>query len=143
MSCYLDTSALAKWYLPEAGSQDFEQFVQNAASLVISRLVTLELRCLLARRQRAEQIDRRTADDAYQLFLGDVAKGYVTVVPVPDERYAEALAIIQRVEPVAPRTLDALHLAAAEAAGCARIATADHVMNEAGQILGFEVLLFG
>jgi uncharacterized protein len=54
--CYIDTSALAKWYLEEPGSDEFEEFVNSIAERRISRLVTVELRRLLARRRRAGEV---------------------------------------------------------------------------------------
>ena len=53
MSCYIDTSALAKWYLNEPRSQDFESYIRSQRGALISRLTVMELRCLLARRRRA------------------------------------------------------------------------------------------
>src|SRR3712207_7341482 len=52
-----------------------------------------------------------------------VAAGYVRVEPVPDARLLKALELIERISEVPLRTLDALHLAAAEAAGATTVAT--------------------
>lgn len=52
MGPYLDTSALAKWYLNEPFSEKFEAFIQEYSTAAISRLTVVELRCLLARRRR-------------------------------------------------------------------------------------------
>jgi hypothetical protein len=49
---YLDTSALAKWYLSEPFSEAFEEFIQEQETAAISRLTVVEFRCLLARRRR-------------------------------------------------------------------------------------------
>ena len=49
---YLDTSALAKWYLNEAGSEAFVAFLQGLGAAVISSLTVTEMRCLLSRRRR-------------------------------------------------------------------------------------------
>lgn len=49
---YLDTSALAKWYLNEAGSEAFVTFLQGLDSAVISSLTQTEMRSLLSRRRR-------------------------------------------------------------------------------------------
>lgn len=38
MLVYIDTSALAKWYLNEPRSEDFEAFIRQQASAAISRL---------------------------------------------------------------------------------------------------------
>ena len=58
---YVDTSALAKWYLPEEGSEKLAQWIQQQEDTCISSLTMTELRCLLARRRRmglltAEQV---------------------------------------------------------------------------------------
>jgi len=41
---YLDTSALAKWYLNEAGSEAVVEFLQGLDSAVISSLSVTEMR---------------------------------------------------------------------------------------------------
>jgi len=50
---YLDTSALAKWFLNEPGSEVFVAFLQGLGSAVISSLTVTEMRSLLSRRRRA------------------------------------------------------------------------------------------
>jgi uncharacterized protein len=62
---YIDTSALAKWYLPEPGSDAFVDFVPGQERAAISRLTTVELRCLLARRRRAGDITAQHERDAW------------------------------------------------------------------------------
>ncbi|MDM8560842.1 type II toxin-antitoxin system VapC family toxin [Candidatus Parabeggiatoa sp. HSG14] len=49
---YLDTSALAKWYLNEAHSHEFSNWIQKQEDTHISSLTITEFRCLLARRRR-------------------------------------------------------------------------------------------
>jgi uncharacterized protein with PIN domain len=60
---YLDTGALAKWYLNEPFSEQFEAFIQEQPSAAISRLTVVEFRCLLARRRRAGEITKTTRDE--------------------------------------------------------------------------------
>jgi hypothetical protein len=54
---HLDTSALAKRYLDEAGSSAVDDFLGRRPRALISRLGVVELRCLLRRRRRAREID--------------------------------------------------------------------------------------
>jgi hypothetical protein len=54
---YIDTSALAKRYIDEAGSEDIDAFLGRWPRVLISRLVVLEFRCVLQRRRRAAEID--------------------------------------------------------------------------------------
>jgi predicted nucleic acid-binding protein len=45
---YLDTSALAKWYLNEENSDVFVEFIQNISLAVVSHLTITEMRSLLS-----------------------------------------------------------------------------------------------
>lgn len=141
--CYVDTSALAKWYLPEAGAERFAQFIVALDEALISRLTVVELRCLLGRRCRSGQLREEERDAAYRRFNEQVAHGYIDVVAVSDSRFGEALRLIEVLDASPLRTLDALHLAAARAASADGLATADRVMAEAGHELGIQVAYFG
>lgn len=142
MTCYLDTSALAKWYIFEAGSHAFASFVAEQAGLWISRLCMVELKCLLARRRRAGIIDNLYESRAFQRFLEQLSSGHLTMFVNSDEHLSGALRLIETSD--APlRTLDAIHLATADALGCTRLATGDHVMRAAAAQIGMEVVFFG
>jgi predicted nucleic acid-binding protein len=141
--CCLDTSALAKWYLEEPGSSAFEAFVNRTPDRTISRLVMVELRCLLARRRRASEIGSDHEASAWATFTAHAAGGVLAVEPVPDLRLHEARELIEVLPEIPLRTLDALHLAAAVAVGAATLATADPVMRRAAEALGLEVAFFG
>jgi len=54
---YFDTSALAKWYLNEARSDEVESYIQEQGPVHMSDLTVVEMRCLLARRRRERSID--------------------------------------------------------------------------------------
>ncbi len=49
---YFDTSALAKWYLNEAKSDDVEKYIQENGPVAISEITLVEMRSLLARIRR-------------------------------------------------------------------------------------------
>jgi len=55
---YIDTSALAKWYLNEDRSADVEAFLTKTGPAAVSTLTLVEMRSLLARRRR---VDARSA----------------------------------------------------------------------------------
>ena len=143
MIAYLDTSALAKWYIAETGSEAFAEFIADVPDAVTCRLTVVELRCLLARRRRAGLLATEVEAFAYRRFTEQVAAGYVRVEPVSDARLLEALELIERISEVPLRTLDALHLAAAEAAGATTVATADAVLRRAAEAVGMGVAFFG
>ena len=69
---YIDTSALAKWYLPEAGSEDFSEWMQSQDDTCISSLTVTEFRCLLARRRRMEMLSALEVQQLYAKFKQDI-----------------------------------------------------------------------
>lgn len=142
MGPYLDTSALAKWYLNEPLSEQFEAFIREQSSAAISRLTVVEFRCLLARRRRAGEITKSVESRVYASFEQDVGAGFLQVYPVADEYLIAALSLITRLGRYPLRTLDALHLAIAQGIHCRRLATADKTMADAGRAIGLGVTRF-
>jgi predicted nucleic acid-binding protein len=141
-STYVDTSALAKWYLNEARSDDVEAFIRARRSIAISRLTVVELRCLLARRRRNKEIDRRIERAVLEAFEGDTRQGFVAVHPLEDRHAVAAYGLLTRLARHPVRTLDALHLAIALESGAKVRATADAVMVAAATALGMVVKRF-
>jgi predicted nucleic acid-binding protein len=79
---YVDTSALAKRYINEAGSEEIDAFLGRWPRVLISRLVVLELRCVLQRRRRAGEIGAAyeraaMADDGSACRRGARARGTI------------------------------------------------------------------
>lgn len=142
MGPYLDTSALAKWYLNEPFSLEFEAFIQAHSTAAISRLTVVEFRCLLARRRRAGEITKAIESRVYAWFEKDVGAGSLQVYPVADEHLIAALGLIARLGRYPLRTLDALHLAIAQGIHCRQLATADKTMADAGKAAGLDVARF-
>jgi uncharacterized protein len=139
---YLDTSALAKWYLNEPFAEQFEAFIQGQPAAAISRLTVVEFRCLLARRRRAREITKTIEARVYASFEQDIGAGFLLVHPVADEHLIEALSLVTRLGRYPLRTLDALHLAIAQGIHCRRLATADKTMAAAGKAVGLAVVRF-
>jgi hypothetical protein len=142
-NCYLDTSALAKWYVNEPQSEQFERFIRDLSHAVISRLTACEMRCLLARRRRAGDIDRDYEQRAYSCFVQDIAAGHLIIHSCRDVHLVEAVNLIDQLAPIPLRTLDAIHLALAMDAGVEAIATADNIMAQAASELELTVHFFG
>ena len=143
MTAYLDTSALAKWYVAEPESERFEVWLSETADAVISRLTIVEMRCLLARRRRSGALTPALESRAYGRFMEQLAAGQFRLLPMTDSLPGDALSLIERLPSVPLRTLDALHLAAARLAAATIVATADLVMREAATALGLKVEFFG
>lgn len=140
---YVDTSALAKWYLPEPGSDAFVDFIRRQDRAAISRLTTVELRCLLARRRRAGDITLQHERDAWMTFEDDIRAGHLHVEALSDAHAIAARDLLDRLQGLPVRTLDALHLAIARSLAVQVIATADRVMARAAEALGMTTTMFG
>jgi uncharacterized protein len=140
---YVDTSALAKYYLQESGSADFEGFIRSDVIPQVSRLVLVEFRCLVARRARAGMIGAQAQSRILTIFFAHLAQGLWRVEPLDDGDLVEAGDLIDRLREHPLRTLDAIHLAAAKRSGAPQLATGDRVMAAAAKSLGLAPLLFG
>lgn len=98
--------------------------------------------CLLARRRRAGEVTRSIEARGHATFEKDVGAGFLQVYPAADEHLIAALNLIERLGRYPLRTLDALHLAIADANDCRRLATADRTMADAAKALGFDIARF-
>jgi predicted nucleic acid-binding protein len=125
---YLDTSAVAKWYLNESGSQEFVNYLQGLDSAVISSLTRTEMRSLLSLRRRIGDLTTELESELFAAFQEDIDRGWLQLYPIEDARFAEASNLISRHPKHPLRSLDALHLAQAVHIGTEQIATADEVM---------------
>jgi hypothetical protein len=142
MTTYIDTSALAKWYLNEPFSDEFEAFIQSHAMADISRLTVVEFRCLIARRRRAGDFGKAIESRVFAAFERDIGNGFLRVHPIADQYFVVALGLIDQLVRLPLRTLDAVHLAIAKGLELERVATADRIMANAARALGLDVVRF-
>ncbi len=140
---YLDTSALAKWYLNEIGSDEVEAYLLREAPVAISTLTVVEMRCLLARRRRVAEIDPMLEMRIFATFEEDMRAGHLVRHPVEDAMVGAAPGLIAAAADHPLRSLDALHLAIAIGLGATTVATADRVMAGAAESLDLQVKRFG
>lgn len=140
---YLDTSALAKWYLPESGSDSFSDWMQEQTETCISSLTLTEFRCLLARKQRMQLLNPLQVQEVYAQFQEDIRTGQLFRYSVLDDHFLNAELLIEKLPSFALRTMDALHLSIARDIGVEMLATADIVMEKAARLLEMEVIFFG
>lgn len=141
-SVYLDTSALAKWYLNEDRSEEVEAFLGESLPVCISVLTKLEMRSLLARRRREDSISALTEGRAFSVFEGDIVAGHLILLPQRVEHFLLAESLIGALPGIPLRSLDALHLGAIQGEGIRALATADRVMAQAAAALGLECHTF-
>lgn len=139
---YIDTSALAKWYMNEAGSDAFSAYIQTLDIAIISTLTRTEMRSLLARRRRMGDLDAGLEPVLYAAFQDDISSGHLQLYAVANECFDEAANLLTLYPEQPLRTLDALHLAVARHYGIDALATADTVMANAATAMGFAVQTF-
>jgi len=139
---YFDTSALAKWYLNEAKSDDVEQYIQENGPVAISEITLVEMRGLLARRRRERNIDANLEMKIFATFEEDIRRNYLACHPLPKGLAAGAVNLLSAYPEIPLRTLDALHLVICLEIQAQVLATADRVMIAGGKAAGFSVVRF-
>jgi predicted nucleic acid-binding protein len=139
---YVDTSALAKWYLNEARSEDVAEYLVEQSSLVISRLTVVEFQCLLARRRRAKELVPRMEQKVLSTFEQQIRDGFISVYPLDDRHAVDAAQLLTTLHNHPLRTLDALHLAIARSLELQILVTADRVLATAAAAVGLQTVRF-
>jgi hypothetical protein len=139
---YFDTSALAKWYISEAHSDDVEEYLQKHGPVAISDLTIVEMRCLLARRRRDKSITSQIETEAFATFQEDIRRRFLTCHPSPEGLAAGTINLIALLPDVPIRTLDAMHLMIAKEISATELVTADRTMADGTEALGIKVIRF-
>ena len=142
MPIYVDTSALAKRYVLERGSDAFDAFLQSCEDdCVISPLGTTEFESVLQRLRRQGHIDTAFARRARADFLADLHGALWEVRAFSIGSFSQAAELMRSLDiPLA--TLDALHLASALDFGCDAFATGDRQLSKAASKRGLTVYDF-
>ena len=102
---YIDTSALAKRYLNEAGSAEIGGYPASRERVFISRLTIVELHCVFARRRRNHEVTSEHEQQALIAVAEDVSLGFFQVQPLDEAAFVVAIEHIKRLRHVALRTL--------------------------------------
>ena len=136
MTLYLDTSALVKLYVAEAGSAEVAAAVNRAAAVCSSRVAYPEARAALARRQRERGLTAAALRRAVAALDRDLSSYVIVELRAGVAQRAGVLAERHRL-----RGFDAIHLASAlelkELLGSApRFLTFDARQAEAAALVG-------
>ncbi len=142
VSVYIDTSALAKWYLNEENSEQFVKYIKSVHRAIISSLTITEMRSLLSRRRRMQELDYSLETQIFATFLMDIDQGFLVVEPIQNHYFEEATHLISNLHDVPLRTLDALHLTVMMHQHIKTLATADQAMITAAKMLKLDVKSF-
>ena len=144
---FLDTSALAKRYLPETGSSWLLSILDDpTCSVAISAVASVELASALAGAGRRGEITTEQQDTQYRQFIADA--GELDVLDVSKELLARSSDLLLGAGAVALRSLDAIQLASAiwwserlnaNNMGRGVFVVADRRLREAASALGLPV----
>ncbi len=108
MKTLFDSSAFAKRYVREAGSQEVDSLCQKTSVLALSVLCLPEIVSALNRRVREKRLSRRDYRTARNRLLEDVADALI--INLTPEVIARSTLLL---ETNALRAMDALHVASA------------------------------
>ena len=131
MILYLDTSALVKLYVAEAGSTTVRSAVASASQVATSRVAYPEARSALARRHREGGLDAHTLHRLVADLERDLAACVVVEVSPEIAALAGSLAELH-----ALRGFDALHVASAVRLGALAAAPVQFLSFDARQVDG-------
>jgi uncharacterized protein len=137
---YVDSSALAKLYVPEPESDTLETFLRGRRDLMISELAITEVLSAVARRRREGML---TADQAFEIrdaLLADADSGSFHRLDMSPVVHREAERLMFHIESVALRTLDALHVALALLGSATHVVTYDARMRAAALYAGLKAV---
>jgi uncharacterized protein len=134
---YCDTSALLKLYLPEPGSDVFNEVVEDRDDVFVSDLAVTEIISAVARRLRQGSLGREAARRLQHAILGRLDEGVYHRVELTREVHRRAEVFLLSLPETPLRAADALHLALATSARAASLASFDARLAAAARAVGF------
>lgn len=135
MKTFFDSSAFAKRYVDEPGSERVDSLCMAASELGLCVLCVPEILSAMNRRLR----ERRLKRDEYELIKRRLLEEVVdaTIIDLTPAVIAVAVAALER---SAVRAADAMHVAAAAAWGAERFVSADQQQLAAARKAGLKVM---
>jgi predicted nucleic acid-binding protein len=137
---YIDSSALAKVYLPEPESDALDKFLQGRQNLMISELAITEVISAAARRRKEGLLKAKQANEIRDAVLSDARSGSFQRLDLSPSVHREAERLLLSTESVPLRTLDALHISLALSGAATRVVTFDVRMAQAATLHGLNVV---
>lgn len=134
----LDSSALAKKYLREAGSERVAQLCSVTDEIILSVICLPEVLSGMNRLKRDRLLSPAQYRQLKQSFLRDIEQA--TVQDLTPSVFAETVRCLET-HPV--RAMDAIHVGTALATGCSVFASADVRQCDAAEAMGLVVERIG
>jgi len=140
ITLYVDSSALAKLYVPEAESERLDAYLRGRTALMISELAITEVLSAVARRKREGELPPELANRIRDAVLADADSGSFARLHLDPAVHREAERLLLATASLPLRTLDALHLALAFSGAATHVLTFDRRMREAALQSGLNVI---
>jgi predicted nucleic acid-binding protein len=141
---YFDTGALVKLYIVESGSNFVQNLAQRGGVIGLNQLQETELRNAILAASGRRTISREAARRSLENLDEDIETG-VFFRESPDWAWVYRRADLMARQHTARflcRTLDILHIAAAELSGADRILTGDTRQQKLARAVGLKVVKF-
>lgn len=135
MKVFLDTSAFAKRYVAEQGSDKVLELCQQADSLVVSIICLPELISTLSRLVREKKLTKAAYRKLKADAMADLAD--IDICQITPEVLASVISLLE-LHPL--RAMDALHVACAQACEPIVFVSADHRQLSAARKAGLKVV---
>jgi predicted nucleic acid-binding protein len=130
---------LLKLYLPEPGSDEFNEVVEGRDDVLVSDLAVTELISGLARRLRQGSLAREAARRLQHAILGRLDAGVYHRVELTRDVHRRAEQFLLSLPEPPLRAADALHLALATSARAASLASFDARLTAAARAVGLAI----
>jgi uncharacterized protein len=134
VECFFDSSALAKRYIEEAGSDRVQDILSAASSLTISVLCISEIISALCRRRRERKLSQQQYSAAKEALFADIEDA--NVVNLSDRVITRAVDMLEK-WPL--RSSDSLHIASAAEWSAQLFVSADERQCIAAREYGLQV----
>ena len=108
LNVFFDSSALAKRYVEEKGSERVQAILSSASTLAVSVICIPEIVSAMCRRRRERKLSTEEYQNAKASLLSDIDDA--TIIGITQEVIAQAVALLEQ---FSLRGADALHVACA------------------------------
>jgi uncharacterized protein len=134
LNIFFDSSALAKRYIEEKGSDQVQTILSSASALAVAVICVPEIVSALCRRRRERRLSTEEYRNAKASVLTDVDDA--TVIGITEEVIAHGVALLEQF-PL--RSADALHIACASEWSTDLFVSADDRQCRAARARGLRV----
>ena len=134
LNVFFDSSALAKRYVEEKGSERVQAILSSASTLAVSVICIPEIVSALCRRRSERKLSTEEYQNAKASLLSDIDDA--TIIGITQEVVAQAVALLEQ---FSLRSADALHVACASEWSTDLFVSADNRQCAAARAHGLRI----